>query len=289
MSLILDALNRSRQDAQSVPGLASQHLVDDAGQGASWLQWLLVVALAAAVLVIGWLLFDRALPPVAGESDGAAASMPVEVSRPATPSRAAAEGASAPPTAEPVAIPVTSAPAVAEKLAAPAPALPPPVEPVTARPEPGAADPGVAALYQQPRQDEPAPASPPTAQKQQAAAQPVSREPSARGREEEAIDIDKLVARAQEQLEDAKLQEHDVPLLATLSQQVKDAIPTLMYQRHDYSGDPAQSSVVINGKALRPGSSVAGVKVEEILPDSVVLSFQGHRFRLRALNSWVNL
>jgi hypothetical protein len=106
---------------------------------------------------------------------------------------------------------------------------------------------------------------------------------------EEAVDIEKLVEQAQAELKDASLTEHPVPLLSSLSQQTKDGIPTLMYQRHDYSGDPSRSSVVINGKTLRAGASGGGVKVEEILPDSVVLEVQGVRFRLRALNSWVNL
>ena len=47
--------------------------------------------------------------------------------------------------------------------------------------------------------------------------------------------------------------------------------------------------MVINGKTLRAGASAGGIKVEEILPDSVVLEVKGTRFRLRALNSWVNL
>jgi hypothetical protein len=48
--------------------------------------------------------------------------------------------------------------------------------------------------------------------------------------------------------------------------------------------------VVLNGKELKVGGSPAsGVKVEEILPDSVVLNYRGTEFRLRALNSWVNL
>jgi hypothetical protein len=48
--------------------------------------------------------------------------------------------------------------------------------------------------------------------------------------------------------------------------------------------------VVLNGKELRPGGQPAsGVKVVEILPDSVVLDYRGTEFRLRALNSWVNL
>jgi len=31
------------------------------------------------------------------------------------------------------------------------------------------------------------------------------------------------------------------------------------------------------------------MRVEEILSDSVVLDYRGTQFRLRALNSWVNL
>jgi type II secretory pathway component PulC len=46
----------------------------------------------------------------------------------------------------------------------------------------------------------------------------------------------------------------------------------------------------MNSKTLKVGGNpVNGVKIEEILPDSVVLSYQGTQFRLRALNSWVNL
>ena len=75
-----------------------------------------------------------------------------------------------------------------------------------------------------------------------------------------------------------------------MSQRTKDGIPTVYYQRHEYSGRPGQSRVVLNGKSLKKGGSpVAGMKVEEILPDSVVLSYGGTQFRLRALNSWVNL
>ena len=106
---------------------------------------------------------------------------------------------------------------------------------------------------------------------------------------EEPVDIDRLVQAAREELADAQLSDSDVPFLSAQSQQTKDGIPTLMYLRHDYSGDPASSSVVLNGKTLRQGGSVGGVRVEEILPDSVVLEYQGARFRLRALNSWVNL
>ena len=75
-----------------------------------------------------------------------------------------------------------------------------------------------------------------------------------------------------------------------LSQQTKDDIPTLYYQRHDYSSDTNTSSIVLNGAPYKAGESpLPGMKVEEILTDSVVLNYRGTQFRLRALNSWVNL
>jgi len=112
----------------------------------------------------------------------------------------------------------------------------------------------------------------------------------AESRVEEPIDIAQVLKSAREEMKDANLDQHSVPLLATMSQQTKDNIPTLYYQRHDYSTNVAISAVVLNGEALKVGGSPAqGMKIEEILPDSVVLSYQGTQFRLRALNSWINL
>ncbi|RLQ21637.1 hypothetical protein DWB85_11520 [Seongchinamella sediminis] len=108
--------------------------------------------------------------------------------------------------------------------------------------------------------------------------------------EETGVDIEELVRAAEDELQNARLAEHPAPFIVGLSQQTKDAIPSLFYERHDYSGRPGESVVVLNGKALKVGGSPAsGVRVEEILPDSVVLDYRGTQFRLRALNSWVNL
>jgi general secretion pathway protein B len=98
------------------------------------------------------------------------------------------------------------------------------------------------------------------------------------------------LVKARDEMENATLEEHSVPLLSSLSQSTKDSVPTVYYQRHDYSGNRGQSSVVLNGKPLKVGGSpISGMKVDEILPDSVVLSYRGTQFRLRALNSWINL
>ena len=107
--------------------------------------------------------------------------------------------------------------------------------------------------------------------------------------ESTALDIDALARAAEQTLQDIRATEHPAPLLSALSQQRKDSIPTLMYLRHDYRGDE-DSSVTINGQQARIGDTVGrGVRVEEILPDAVVLRHDGQVFRLRALNSWVNL
>ena len=182
-------------------------------------------------------------------------------------------------TAPAVPAPSTAEPAVA--VSSRPRTTPAPVEPD--RPE---VDAGVAALYQQAPQPVPQPAR---AQPAPSAKQSRTEPPPNTSRVEETVDIEKLVEQAQAELKDASLTEHAVPLLSSLSQHTKDGIPTLLYQRHDYSGDPGRSSVVINGKTLRAGASAGGIKVEEILPDSVVLEVKGTRFRLRALNSWVNL
>jgi len=274
MSLILDALNRSRQEGEQVPGLSSIHPVEDSTIDMSWLPWVLVCALALSVLAIAWLLFDRAPPPAAAPAAPAAKATTAPAASPVMPAPEPAPPAPMEATAE------TAQPVDTTPPAAPLPDL----EPAPELREPAPVDASVAELY---RQREEAPAAEPPARP--ALRQRATGERTASARVEEAVDIDRLVQAARGELADAQLSDSDVPFLAAQSQQTKDGIPTLMYLRHDYSGDPASSSVVLNGKTLRQGGSVGGVRVDEILPDSVVLEYQGARFRLRALNSWVNL
>lgn len=107
-------------------------------------------------------------------------------------------------------------------------------------------------------------------------------------REETPIDLEQVLREARAATADARLSEHPTPLLGALSQQFRNRVPTLMYLRHDYAGS-GSSEVVLNGETLRRGQRTGSVQVVEILPDSVLLRFDGEEFRLRALNSWVNL
>ena len=102
------------------------------------------------------------------------------------------------------------------------------------------------------------------------------------------IDLVAAIERAAREMGEPNLVPHPTALLENLSQQQKDQIPTIVYAEHVYAGGAAPS-VELNGQRLRSGQRAGGITVEEILADSVILRVNGVSFRLRALNTWVNL
>ena len=303
MSLILDALNRARRDANPAPGLDAGHPATVSG-GSRVFKYLPWIALVLALIVIAWLLLqpDRqdaaptaveqlsrnvgeALTSMRGELKERAAQAREQPPAPAgaanTGTAASTEGQPSPRTAESattVSGESTSRPTVSGDN----------TSPDTVSTE-------VAQLYRE------AASRPATPEATAAATAPASAAESpvngakadasgAGAGEEEPVDIKEILLRAKQEMDQGDLVEHPAPFLMDLSQQTRDEIPTVMYQRHSYGGDSSRSSVVLNGETLRAGGNAApGVTVDEILPDSVILSFRGTRFRLRALNSWVNL
>ena len=102
------------------------------------------------------------------------------------------------------------------------------------------------------------------------------------------IDLVAALERAAREVEEPNLVPHPIILLENLSQQQKDQIPTIVYTQHIY-GEATAPSVELNGQRLGPGQRTGAVTVEDILVDSVILRVNGVSFRLRALNTWVNL
>jgi general secretion pathway protein B len=289
VSLILDALNRSRQDKDSVPNLATHHTFDKMASGKrQYLPW---VALSVAVVIIGWLVIGRLFAtPVSAIEVGAPTE---QVSKNITTAGesnstevkedAAVEEQLVQPVVDSQALEALEPVVVALAVNSPEPdTASVAIETTTPIAPPVAENPAVAQLYQNRNVMDDAPAQ----QRTSSAALDLYADSG----NEEPIDIARVLQSAREEMKDATLDEHPVPLLSALSQQVKDDIPTLYYQRHDYSNNTSISTVVMNSKTLKVGGNpVNGVKIEEILPDSIVLSYQGTQFRLRALNSWVNL
>jgi len=102
------------------------------------------------------------------------------------------------------------------------------------------------------------------------------------------IDLQEVMERLALEAGGAALAPHPVPLLENLTQQQKDRVPTIIYSAHQFGGDnPA--FVELNGSRLKEGESDRTIRVDEILDDSVILSAVGTQFRLKALNSWINL
>jgi len=120
-----------------------------------------------------------------------------------------------------------------------------------------------------------------------------SAEPTAQQSEAAAarLDIDAVVAEAERGLSQPLRVEHPAPFLGELPQHRRDRIPSLRYQEHQFAPDaPTASRVQLNGALYQAGDSLGGgLLLREILADSIVLEHEGLQFRLRALNSWINL
>ena len=102
------------------------------------------------------------------------------------------------------------------------------------------------------------------------------------------VDFAEILAKAQSELGVSPLVESTEPLLETLSQQIKDDIPSLIYSAHDFRPS-GRSSVVLNGESAGERQKVGAFTVVEILPDSVILRWRETQFRVRARNSWINM
>lgn len=64
-----------------------------------------------------------------------------------------------------------------------------------------------------------------------------------------------------------------------LPREVEERLPSFLLTVHIYDVEPAKRFVVIDGRKMRQGDSTrSGILVEEILPDGVALSFEGHKF-----------
>lgn len=71
------------------------------------------------------------------------------------------------------------------------------------------------------------------------------------------------------------------PLLQQMPTDFQRALPPLRVSIHVYAPDPAQRILFINNRQYHQGDLIDGeVRVEEIVPDGVILSYRGERFKL---------
>lgn len=73
----------------------------------------------------------------------------------------------------------------------------------------------------------------------------------------------------------------NTPLLQQMPNEFRSALPALAMTIHVYSPDESQRILFLNNREYHKGSLIeGGVRVEDIVPDGVVLSFRGERFKL---------
>lgn len=76
-------------------------------------------------------------------------------------------------------------------------------------------------------------------------------------------------------------QSGDAPWLSSLPESFRSGLPPLDVNIHVYSPEASQRILYINNRPVRQGERIqAGVMVEEIVQDGVVLRFRGQRFKL---------
>lgn len=84
-----------------------------------------------------------------------------------------------------------------------------------------------------------------------------------------------------EELPETSGQNSEAPWLSSLPQSFRNSLPPLEVNIHVYSPEESQRILYINNRQVRQGERIqAGVMVEEIVQDGVVLRFRGQRFKL---------
>jgi FtsZ-interacting cell division protein ZipA len=80
----------------------------------------------------------------------------------------------------------------------------------------------------------------------------------------------------------------NVPELHDLPNNILEKVPTLNYSEHNYNVNGG--SVKINGVVLRADEQIAnGIVIDAILEDGIILHIDNYPFKMRAMNSWVNM
>lgn len=80
----------------------------------------------------------------------------------------------------------------------------------------------------------------------------------------------------------------NLPDLHDLPNQILVKIPSLNYSEHNYNMNGG--SVKINGNIHHINDQVAsGLVIDKILEDGMILHIDNYAFKMRALNSWVNM
>lgn len=264
MSLILDALNkadRERQASENPPGIHTVHDVQEFKPGKpAWL-YLAIIALSLIVIALLGFWLSREQPA-------------------------------------PAPAPVTPAPAPVEqpKKSTSIPGLPKPV--LVEKEKPATVNKSaINELYKQQVEAESTPTQQNQAQASSANEVPQAAAPKTDARQNadahaaQAVARDEVRKKASPPPAMDRLSHYpEVGSIGDMPWTVINQMPSLNYSSHIYTNGGERKQIVINNQAKGEGESLAeGMRIEKILKDGAILEYQGHKFKLIALNSWVNI
>ena len=80
----------------------------------------------------------------------------------------------------------------------------------------------------------------------------------------------------------------NLPEIHDLPNNILEKIPSLGYSEHNYNANGA--SVKINGEIKHVNDQLpSGIVIDKILEDGMILHIDNYSFKMRAMNSWVNM
>lgn len=80
----------------------------------------------------------------------------------------------------------------------------------------------------------------------------------------------------------------NIPDIQDLPSNVLQRIPSLKYSEHNYNNNGG--SVVINGAIKHANDQLSeGLVIDKILEDGMILHFENYSFKMRAMNTWLNM
>ncbi|MBP8289590.1 MAG: general secretion pathway protein GspB, partial [Chromatiaceae bacterium] len=279
MSYILEALRKSQQDREigQVPTLATQPLFMSQESGGNF-RGLAAMALAGLAVAIALYAALRAgpevapptstlVPPMTQTAGPAPGGVPVVAPAPgASPALPATPAPTLPPLAGPGTVPVPAAPPAV--TAGSAPPAPPPVQ-LPAREDEDLAD---------ARLDDTGDAPEGSNEGSVVAPSPPDGIPEDLRQDIQSFKEQLKEGQGSKAAKKASTPKQLSPQERRLPREVEQRLPSFLLTVHIYDAEPAKRFVVIDGRKLRQGdSSRGGILVEEILPDGVALSFEGHQ------------
>lgn len=72
-----------------------------------------------------------------------------------------------------------------------------------------------------------------------------------------------------------------------LPENIRNNLPAMTFSFHVYSENPEQRTIIINDRRVREGEEVsAGLRLQAITQDGVILLFEQHRIHISVLSDW---